>query len=221
MTVYAIIPAAGLGVRFGANTKKQFLTLAGKTILLRTVETFLQAGIFKKIVVVLPQDEIDNTILPQNILVVSGGKTRAESVCNGFMALNTLDEDVVLVHDAVRPLVSINLIKKVSDEASIQGAVIPGIVLSDTIKQIKNSQVEVTLDRNQLMAVQTPQGFKAQLLKKAYGVYKDFDWTDEAMLMEKMHVPVTVVEGEKNNIKVTTPEDLTLANYYITTLSLS
>lgn len=212
---YAIIPAAGLGLRFGGDTKKQFLKLHGRTLLEHTLERFHSVGIFEKIVVCLPADELQvvnaTNIFPTTLLI-EGGATRAESVYRGFKALNLQDDDLVLIHDAVRPLVSSELIQNVVSETQKKGAVIPGLAVSDTIKRVNNSQVEATIDRSSLVAIQTPQGFQAKILKGAYQKHQgNFDWTDEAMLVERAGVQVTVVEGEKSNIKVTTPFDLRLA----------
>lgn len=214
MKFYAIIPAAGLGLRFGGDTKKQFLKLHGRTLLEHTLERFHSVGIFEKIVVCLPSDELQVVNATNSFpatLFIEGGATRAESVYRGFKALNLQDDDLVLIHDAVRPLVSSELILNVVSETQKKGAVIPGLAVSDTIKRVKNSQVEATIDRNSLVAIQTPQGFLAGILKQAYEVQASFDWTDEAMLVEREGVQVTVVEGEKSNIKVTTPFDLRLA----------
>ncbi|MBX7148094.1 2-C-methyl-D-erythritol 4-phosphate cytidylyltransferase [bacterium] len=213
---FAIIPAAGSGVRFGASTKKQFLTLRGKTLLEHTLGAFLNANLFTKIIVCLPADELKalsaQTFDPR-IVLTQGGATRAESVYKGFIQAGATQDDVVLVHDAVRPLVSTDLIKKVAEATLAKGAVIPALPVSDTIKEVNEEKVGKTIDRRLLQAVQTPQGFKASVLNAVYAKKPNLNTlaTDEAFLVEEAGFPVYVVAGEKRNIKVTTPDDLAQA----------
>jgi len=213
---YVIIPAGGVGRRFGGSTKKQFLKLGGKTLLQWTVSAFVEAGIFKKIIVCLPVDELKQARLlfpSPNISCIEGGASRALSVFEGFKYLQADANDIVLIHDAVRPLVSLALIKNVVKQASAKGAAIPVIPVSDTIKEIQKEIVVRTVDRRHLYAVQTPQGFSYEILSKAYqkGRLGDRDWTDEAMLVEGADNPIYIVEGEPENIKVTTKVDLKMA----------
>lgn len=213
--IYAIIPAAGSGVRFGG--KKQEALLKGISLLDRTVSVFQKTGLFKKIIVVgpfLPPPLRGGGEGEGEIIVVAGGKTRAESVFNGFQALKAGDDDIVLIHDAARPLVSPGLIKKVIGAAKEKGAVIPVLPLSDTVKKVKGDRIEATLDRSGLAGAQTPQGFLVKKLKKAYAkVALSEIVTDEARLLELAGEEVFTVEGEQNNIKITTPEDLRLAEF--------
>ncbi len=204
MNFYAIIPAAGEGKRFGG--KKQEAVLKGKTLIDHCEQVFAGTKIFEKIVVV-GRD-------------ISGGKTRAESVFNGFKALALQDDDVVLIHDAARPLVSPALIMKVAEETKKRKAVIPVIAVNDTMKEIRDGVVFRTVNRNSLVSVQTPQGFLAKLLRGAYQSVdlNDARWTDEAAIIESVGQKVHVVEGERRNIKVTTAEDLKLCEWELATM---
>lgn len=214
--IFAIIPAGGIGNRFGGVVKKQFLKLSGKTLLERTLSPFLDSGIFKEIVVCLPADELSQTDdLPKASVLsyVEGGRSRAESVYKGFCHLSPQADDVVLIHDAVRPLVSVGLIRQIAQAAQKQGSAIPVVPIQDTVKEVQNGHVERTLDRKNLFAVQTPQAFLGRFLKKAYSQmsFEDKHWTDEAMLVEALGEKIHVVEGDKRNIKITTPLDLKIA----------
>lgn len=197
MKHYAIIPAAGKGERFGG--KKLDVLLRGKSLLDRVQTCLNETGLFSRIVVV-------GKDLP-------GGKTRAESVRNGFQSLEWSDGDIVLIHDAARPLVSVELIQKIARIALEKGAVIPVMPISDTVKEIHEGFVLKTLDRDRLFSVQTPQGFRAEFLARAYKElpWQDRRWTDESSLVEALGVPIHAVEGERENIKITTPFDLKVA----------
>lgn len=212
---HVIIPAAGSGSRFGGSTKKQFLQIKGRRLFEWTLDVFLKANLFSKIVVCLPASEK----LPSShkINFIEGGQTRAESVYKGFMALCAQDEDKILIHDAVRPCVSIDLILRVVQALEKKQAVIPVLPLSDTVKEISENRVIKTVDRKHLFTVQTPQGFSYELLKKTYehiSVLSD-GYTDEAALVEAIGEEVMTVDGEKTNIKVTTPDDLRLAAWIL------
>ncbi|MBI4412277.1 MAG: 2-C-methyl-D-erythritol 4-phosphate cytidylyltransferase [Deltaproteobacteria bacterium] len=220
MNYFAIIPAAGVGKRFGGSVKKQFLSLNGRSLLHWSVETFLKTRLFHRIVVCLPPDELiqisGKTDSPE-VMYVAGGATRAQSVKKGFEALEVLDNDYVMVHDAVRPLVSAELILRVVKETREKGATIPVVPLSDTIKEIKDGIVSKTIDRSSLFAVQTPQGFPVGVLRNIYQRLDVTDprWTDEAMMVEAIGEKVYAVEGDRRNIKVTTAEDLKVAEIYL------
>lgn len=217
--IFAILPAAGLGVRFGGSTRKQYLTLEGKSLLRHSVDAFLATGLFKTIVVCLPPDEID-VIAAQgfgdSVKFVAGGATRMQSVHNGFLSLDADDNDFVLVHDAVRPLVEADLIGRVAKALQSFEAVVPAVPLADTIKEISGNQILKTHDRSRLRAIQTPQGFSCGLLKKVYKSLPSLAGvvTDEAMLVEQAGFEVNWIEGNPSNIKVTTPLDLQLAEVF-------
>ncbi|MBI2340390.1 MAG: 2-C-methyl-D-erythritol 4-phosphate cytidylyltransferase [Deltaproteobacteria bacterium] len=213
---YAIIPAAGIGKRFGGSVKKQFLGLGGRSLLEWSVGAFLKTKRFQRIVVCLPVDELvsisGKTDSPE-VIYVAGGITRAQSVKKGFEVLKASDEDMILVHDAVRPLVGVDLILRVAVATKERGPTVPVTRLNDTIKEIKEGIVSKTIDRSSLFAVQTPQGFPAGVLKRIYQKLSRDDpcWTDEAMMAEAIGEKVYAVEGERRNIKVTTTEDLRIA----------
>lgn len=215
---YAIIPAAGSGSRF--KGLKQFLKLEGKTLLEHALTPFVESGWFEKIIVCLSEEELKNQkkFLKEikNVELVAGGKNRFESVHKGFLALSFKRDDFVLIHDAARPLVRLSLIKKVIEALKNHLAVVPILPLVDTIKKVSDHFVAETLDRSQLGAAQTPQGFSCDLLARLYKQYSSqgANFTDEAMMVEASGEKVYVVEGEKGNIKITTEEDLKLAEYY-------
>lgn len=235
---YAIIPAAGSGTRF--KGLKQFLKLEGKTLLEHALTPFVESGWFKKIIVCLPLDfpplpnlplGLPSVALPPGergfsmpsqgrggttIEYIAGGKSRFESVYKGFLELFFKPGDFVLIHDAARPLVSQKLIKKVMEALKNNSAVVPVLPLVDTIKKMSNHFVVETLDRSQLGAAQTPQGFSCDLLGRLYKQYSSqgANFTDEAMMVEASGEKVYVVEGEKENIKITTEEDLEYASWY-------
>ncbi len=223
MKVAAIIPAAGLGARMGESTPKQYLSLAGKPILAHTLAVFEAAPEVREVTLVVHADEMEQcqerVIAPfafkKVLRLVPGGKERQDSVYN---ALKVLHEDerleFILVHDGVRPFVRPADISRVLRAARRHGAAILGWPAQDTLKRV-NSKGEVveTLDRRHIWQIQTPQAFQARLLWRAFveaygrGLYG----TDEAALVEALPHPVVVVPGSPFNLKITTPEDLSLA----------
>ena len=215
---YAIIVAGGSGKRFGSEVPKQFLPLDGKAVLMRTIEKFDQAG--AAIVVVLPAehqqmwiDMCKDSNFPVTHTIATGGKTRFESVKNGIAAIDDLnDSDLVAVHDGVRPLASVELINRCYDTAQQSGSAIPVVSPSDSIRQVFDDGSSKQLLRSSLRAVQTPQTFKAELLKGAYDVDESPLFTDDASVVESAGHQVTLVEGEMTNIKITTPIDMYLAD---------
>ncbi len=215
---YAIIVAGGSGKRFGSEVPKQFLPLDGKAVLMRTIEKFDKAG--AAIVVVLPAehqqmwiDMCKDSNFPVTHTIATGGKTRFESVKNGIAAIDDLnDSDLVAVHDGVRPLASVELINRCYDTAQQSGSAIPVVNPSDSIRQIMEDGNSKQLLRSSLRAVQTPQTFKAELLKGAYDVDESPLFTDDASVVESAGHQVTLVEGEMTNIKITTPIDMYLAD---------
>ncbi len=220
---YVIIMAAGSGTRMGAKMPKQFLELGGKAILQRTIEAFLEACPGINVVTVLPKDHMDywrsyclehNFICPQ--ILVCGGITRFHSVRN---ALDKVPSGaLVAVHDGVRPLVSPALVRDMFDKAESAAAVIPVTPCVDTIKVLhkKNDMLVsvpgATADRSVLYGAQTPQIFHSEILKEAYSMAYDTAFTDDASVVEKYGKSLSYVVGERLNIKITTSEDLVLAN---------
>ncbi|MGQ9687956.1 MAG: 2-C-methyl-D-erythritol 4-phosphate cytidylyltransferase [Desulfobaccales bacterium] len=224
MRVVAIIAAAGLGRRMQQDIPKTYLHLAGKPILLHTLEVFEQVPEVDEVLVVVhpedlefcQQEIIDPHPLKKVLRLVPGGKERQDSVYNGLIILHKEAEtvEIILVHDGARPLVEPGLVSKVVAAARRYGAAIPGIPCQDTLKRV-NSKGEVaeTLDRRELWQIQTPQGFRAPLLWQAYqeARRREFYATDEAALVEALGKTVAVVPGSFLNLKITTPDDLWLA----------
>lgn len=212
-----IIPAAGTGLRFG-GVKKQFEKLAGQGLLARVLQRFLAFNAIQHIIVCVPEEELGARraeVTNPKVQIVAGGDSRPASVRKGFFALGDLKDDaIVLIHDAVRPLLTPTLIEKVVRTTSLRGAAIPVLMVTDTIKEVDPKNIVVkTVPRDMLRAVQTPQGFKTGILGKTYARFQRDDprITDEAALVEAAGFPVVCVDGESDNIKITTPFDLDVA----------
>ncbi len=228
MKVAAIIAAAGLGRRMQKDIPKTYLPLAGKPILIHTLEVFERVPEVHEVLVVVHPEDLEfcqEEILAPHPLkkvlrVVPGGKERQDSVYNALKVLKRESEEleVILVHDGVRPLVPPSLVGRVVTAARRHGAAILGIPCQDTLKRV-NSRREVldTVDRQQLWQVQTPQAFRTALLWRAYqeamsrGLYA----TDEAGLVEALGQPVVVVPGSPLNLKITTQDDLKIAEAFL------
>ena len=216
--VNVIIGAAGSGKRMGTPLPKQFLKQNGKTILEQTVEKFAGCSFVERIVIVTGEEYLDDCrrlcqgLASEDVIhVIAGGKERQDSVYNAMRYLEKQGmqaEDIVLVHDGVRPYVSKAVIKAVAEEAGERGAAITAVPPKDTIRHVE----EGTLDRSRLCCVQTPQGFRFGLLKEAFekAMADGFYGTDDASLVERLGHAVAIVPGEYTNIKITTPEDLTM-----------
>ncbi len=216
--VSAIIVAAGRGKRFGSH--KQFALLGGKPVLDWSLEKFIRHPEVDEIVLVLPDEKKAAHYLRRSkkiIAVVRGGATRQDSVRRGVGALDPKKADIVLIHDGVRPLVSLALITRVLRKARTKKAVVPVVPIEDTIKEVVAGQVIRTIERARLYRVQTPQGFSYSLLKKALGKADEEGYvgTDEAALVERLGEKVSVVEGDIQNIKVTTREDLKILEAWL------
>ena len=212
--VSAIIVAAGEGKRFGSA--KQFVLLKGKPVLDRTLETFEEHMKVTEIILVVREDWLREKYLSRYkklVAVVRGGEKRQDSVMAGFNQLKPDQADIVLVHDGVRPLVGKDLISRVIEAAEQKGAAIPALSLEDTIKRVEEERVVKTLDRLTLFKVQTPQGFFYTTLERALRKAKEdsFYGTDEASLVERIGEKVYIVEGDTQNIKITGPEDIHIA----------
>lgn len=228
MRVAAIIAAAGLGRRMQQDLPKTYLSLAGKPILIHTLEVFEKVPeVHEVLVVVHPEDlefcqeEILAPYPLKKVLrVVPGGKERQDSVYHALKVLKKEAEEleVILVHDGVRPLVTPTLVGQVVAAARRHGAAILGIPCQDTLKRV-NSRKEVlgTVDRRELWQVQTPQAFRAALLWQAYqeAMGRGFYATDEAALVEALGKPVVMVPGSPLNLKITTQDDLKMAEAFL------
>lgn len=217
-----IIPAAGTGSRFRGRLPKQFLSLGGVPILSRTAAAFDAIPAVRRIIVAAPAEHharvrrlLSGLKLRAAWQVVRGGKERQDSVGNALAALSPVP-GVVLVHDAVRPLVSARVIREVIRTAYRHGAAIAAVPVKDTIRELRGRGSR-TLNRDSLRAVQTPQGFRGDLLVRAHRAARrrGFLGTDEASLVERLGVRVRLVAGEYRNIKITTPEDLLLASHFV------
>ncbi|ORB54270.1 2-C-methyl-D-erythritol 4-phosphate cytidylyltransferase [Mycobacteroides saopaulense] len=214
----AIVPAAGLGVRLGADVPKAFVTVGGRTMLERCVDGLLSSGAVDDVVVVVGADQLERAaaLVGAAATVVPGGAERTDSVRAGLAAVAAADW--ILVHDAARPLTPPDMIARIVAELREgRGAVIPAVAVTDTIKSIDaQGTVSGTPDRASLRAVQTPQGFAADVLRRAYAAAGDVA-TDDAALVEQMGEGVHVVEGDRLAFKITTALDMTLAEAILST----
>ncbi len=221
MHVSAIIAAGGRGARFGSDRPKQLLTLAGQPILQRSIDAFLGSPLVHEVVVALPRDLL---AAPPDylrggdprILVVEGGARRQDSVANAFARVADR-ADVVVIHDAARPLVSADLIRRTIEAAADTGAAIAAVRAHDTVKRADAAGlVTATLPRDEIFLAQTPQAFRASVLRDALAAGRDgVSATDEAMLAERAGHRVKLVKGDARNLKITTPEDLAMAEHLL------
>lgn len=222
--VTAVFPAAGQGRRMMAGMNKVFMELAGMPILIRTLLKFSKCEEIDALVVVVAEDEVTfiKTVLGRvsglkPYKVVTGGSERQYSVRNGLAAVDPSTE-IVLVHDAARPLISNETILKTIAAARTYGGAVAGVPAKNTIKVCDSEGlVQSTPDRNFLWEVQTPQGFRLNVLVEAHqqAEHDNFLGTDEASLVERLGAPVKIVESDYRNIKITTPEDILIAEALI------
>jgi 2-C-methyl-D-erythritol 4-phosphate cytidylyltransferase len=225
----AIIAAAGQGERLGGKRAKQFLELAGTPIIIHTLKRFEQCAAIQEILLVLPaRDAASFLTLAANYglqrkltRVVTGGATRAESVWRGLQAVRPATAEIVAVHDGVRPFVTPEEISRTVEAARATGAAILTAPATDTIKEVENGQVRRTLVRAALRHALTPQCFRYALLRRAYEEAGDLgaDITDDSALVERLGAPITVVEGDARNIKITRRADIALAEIILKEMS--
>jgi len=220
----AIIAAAGRGNRMASDRLKQFLLLAGTPIVVHTLKRFEECESIQEIIVVLPAEESAGFLsmvgkfgLRKLVKVVPGGSTRADSVKRGLMSIRAATADIVAVHDGVRPFVAVEEIERTVAAARETGAAILVGPVVDTIKEINGDSVVRTLNRKQLRRALTPQCFRYDLLKRAFENIdvNDPSITDESFLVEKLGERVGIVEGSPANIKITTKQDLLIAEAYL------
>ncbi len=218
MNGLAILVAAGRGERMGAAGPKAFLPLAGRSLLSRSAEPFQAATSVAAIVAVVPVEEIEKARamlggLSKLRAVVAGGVRRQDSVLEGLKQAPDAFVGVVLVHDAARPFVEPALIDAVAQAAEVHGAALPVLPVVDTLKRLRDDRVVETIDRAEFGAAQTPQGFRFELLTRAYAqaFREGVTVTDEAMAVERLGEPVVLVPGSPRNRKLTTPEDMAWA----------
>jgi 2-C-methyl-D-erythritol 4-phosphate cytidylyltransferase len=244
MKVIVIIPAAGLGTRMASRTStqawphkappsKQFTELAGTPILVHTLRKFAAVDAVGEIWIALRENEIGGfrtrlkeeaqDVLKKKVELVVGGEHRQQSVESALNALDASQDDIVLVHDAVRPFVTSEIIQEVIEGAKKYGAAIAGLPAVDTVKQVERTAdgalIRGTIPRVGVVLAQTPQGFRYGILKKAFDEASadGFVGTDEASLVERSGHDVAVVMGSARNIKITAPADMELAEFYLST----
>lgn len=216
--IFLILVGAGKGERLGFSIPKSFVKLEDKELFLYSVEKFYK--FVKKIFLALPEGYIENgkEIIKNKfskVVIIKGGKKRQDSVLN---CLKKIEEGIVLIHDVARPFVSEDLIKRVIDGAKKYEACIPILNITDTIKEVNGNFVIKTLKREKIFLVQTPQGFKTDIIKKAYFICKreKIVGNDDSFFLEKIgYNKIYCVEGERNNIKITYPEDLIFAEFLL------
>lgn len=218
MEKFVILVAGGKGLRFGGEVPKQFLPVKGRPVLMRTIDVFKKA--FPEIHIVLVLSPSQQEYWKQQLCkeysfdvplqIADGGETRFHSVKNG-LSLIPDTHAIVGVHDGVRPLVSEDTIFRCYETAEKEGTAVPVVPVVETVRKLEEDGKSKTVDRNLYRLVQTPQTFQVEILKKAYGQPYESFFTDDASVVEKMNVPVVLVEGNRENIKITTPSDLLFA----------
>lgn len=215
----AIIVAGGSGQRMGSNVPKQFLELHNKPVLYHTIQAFLHAYNDMRIVLVVPAAHRGHigTVLasfdrPPSVIIVDGGETRFHSVKNGLDTVR--EEAIVFVHDGVRPLVSPSLIRTCYEQALVKGSAVPVIALKDSIREV-DDKGNIAADRSRFRIVQTPQTFRSEILMPAFDQPYDPLFTDEATVAERFGHAVNLVEGEEQNIKITRPQDMVIAEAFL------
>jgi 2-C-methyl-D-erythritol 4-phosphate cytidylyltransferase len=240
MKIVVIIPAAGLGTRMAPSptakagkpaASKQFVDLQGTPVLIHTLRKFAANEEINEIFVALRKNEINSfqqrlereapEILRKNTVLLEGGEHRQHSVANALVKVAASADDIVLVHDAVRPFVTNEIIHDVIAAAVKYGAAITGVPAVDTVKQVERTAegalIKATIPREKIVMAQTPQGFRYDVLKKAFdeAAADGMIGTDEASLVERSGHPVAVVMGSPRNIKITTPADFELAEFFL------
>jgi len=239
MKVFLIIPAAGLGTRMAPvstakdprlHPSKQFTELAGTPILIHTLRRFELVEAISEIWIALRENEIqgfqerlqkESPFPRKKIEFVAGGEHRQESVEHALSKITAAPDDIVLVHDAVRPLVTTEIVHEVINAAQKYGAAIAGLPAVDTVKQVERTAegaiIKATIPRASIVLAQTPQGFRYDVIKKAFdeATADGFMGTDEAALAERSGHEVAVVMGSPRNIKITNPGDMELAEFYL------
>ena len=219
MKKYAVIVAGGSGLRMNSHIPKQFLLIRNKPLLFYTIDVFLKAYDDLEIILVLPEEHIskgqeiiDAWFDSSRISICPGGRTRFHSVQNGLSLINA--ESIIFVHDGVRCLVTKEIIERCYKQATKLGSAIPVVTSKDSVRLLTD-EGNVALDRNSVMLVQTPQTFHSKILLNAFKIdYKD-KFTDEATVVEAFGIKINLIEGEENNIKITTPGDMFIAEQII------
>lgn len=226
MAVIALVPAAGMGKRMGAGINKQYLQLGGMPILARTLRLFEEAPFVDRIVPVIPVDEID--FCREQVVerygfrkvgeIVAGGKERQQSVLNGLRSLEgCVDDDIIVIHDGVRPFVSQHVVQRSIEVAREHDGALVAVPVKDTVKVVEAGIVTATPPRETLWLAQTPQTFRYGVIRAAHEIAdaEQFLGTDDASLVERLNDKVQIVIGDYRNIKITTPDDLVLAEAFL------
>ena len=223
MKQYIIIVAGGSGSRMGSTIPKQFLDLNSKPILMHTIEKMHLSLDHSEIILALPKSEFvtwkklcQEHQFKVNHQVVEGGNTRFESVSNALKKVN--EQSVIVVHDGVRPLVKNSVVNECMQTAQEKGTAIPVIAIEESLRQ-KTDSGSVVVNRDEYLIVQTPQCFRSEVLLKAYQQDYSATFTDDASVVEAMGIEIQLIQGNKENIKITTPEDLKKAQVYINLMS--
>ena len=209
-----VIVAGGKGTRMGTEVPKQFLCIAGRPILMRTLERFREYDDAMQVVLVLPKEQqayweklCQQYAFSMDYTLADGGATRFHSVLNGLQKVSP-EATMIAVHDGVRPFVSVEVIDRCFDQAARSGAVVPVVEVVETLRHVEQDGTSHTVPRSEYVRVQTPQVFEAQLLRRAYTQPFSEQFTDDASVVESLGHAVTLVAGNVENIKITTPNDL-------------
>lgn len=224
---FAVVPAAGMGKRMGASMNKQYLRLGGKPIVARTLQVLQDSPLISGIILVIPEDEIpycrrevvEQYQLSKVLAIVPGGAERQHSVMNGLTALRSYaaDDDIVLIHDGVRPFITEAILQQAIILASSGVGALVAVQAKDTIKIVQDETVTATPDRATLWQAQTPQSFRFGQILEAHtkATQEQFLGTDDCSLLEHYGETVKIITGSYRNIKITTPEDLLLAEAFL------
>ena len=221
MNVHVLVPAAGSGRRLDGDTRKQYLELGGQPVLVRTLARLAALPQITAIHLIVPEEDVtfcrseivEHYRLEKIGVVIAGGSERQDSVRNGLEACGAANQDVILVHDGVRPFFPQDQIGRLVQLADMEGAALLAVPAQDTIKEVFDGRVRSTLDRRLLWQVQTPQAFRCERIREAHrrAHVGGYTGTDDASLIEWCGWPVAVLHGHPHNIKITTPADLILA----------
>jgi len=217
-----VIAAAGSSVRYKGEDKL-LLSVAGKPVIMHAIEAFERCKLINEIIVVTSHDKVElisemcaDYALTKVKIVIKGGETRLESVLNGVYAASKKSK-LIAIHDGARPCISSEIIEEIIKKAAVYNAAAPGVQITSTVKRVIDGVITETVDRDSLIKIQTPQIFRAEIIKAALSnaKRKQLEITDDCMAVEAIGVPVRVVEGSRKNIKITTPDDLQLAQQYL------
>jgi 2-C-methyl-D-erythritol 4-phosphate cytidylyltransferase len=225
INVGVVIPAGGSGLRFGGPVPKQYLPIQGVPSIVRSIRTILSLSNCITVVIAAAEEqhvylnELLTTfhVADERVHIVAGGSERQESVSKALRHDSLANADIIAVHDAVRPLASEKLWERVIEAAQSSGSAIPIIPVTDTLKRVHGGVVVETIDRSSVRRVQTPQAFASDVLRKAYQEAERQSWsgTDCSSLCERIGVSVHCIDGEENNIKITTPLDVVIAETFL------